>query len=546
MSAPSFRKLLVAVAAATCAVLGLAAAGGAAPSTPTLVVWGDNSNDQLTYTSPARSVIPTPVQGGTGKCTTANLGQASGVAGGGFHSLALVKGGFVCGWGHRYYGQLGQGVLYGPPVFVATPSPVCRPTSPVSAACVNPANQFLNGATAVAAGGFHSMALLGAGNNLGLPAGTVVTWGQGNNGELGRGSVADSAAPVAVCTGPCTASGPFLTGATAISAGLYFNLALLGAPNSLGLPAGSVVAWGDNTYGELGIGPNTASPQSCTPGPSASTFCAQYPQQVLGIDPGCGGGPNSTGAIGAGPLLGVTAISAGQSQSLALLRNGHVCSWGDNAFGQLGIKDDGTIPTSPNGCVNNFLSTVRSCGWYAHEVRAPTNQQDCPAAGGAYLTGVTAISAGFFHDLALLNNSPGGGTVCGWGRNSAGELGIGASSPDSCSGSTPCSDEPIAVWGVGGIGLLGGVTAISAGGAGGAHSLAVVNPPYGAVGQVVAWGDNPNGELGIGTTTPSNTPALVCAPGPITVGPVACKGDLTNVTRGLDAAVNTFALALQN
>ena len=46
-----------------------------------------------------------------------------------------------------------------------------------------------------------------------------------------------------------------------------------------------------------------------------------------------------------------------------------------------------------------------------------------------YLSGVTAISAGFFHNLALVNNSPGGGTVCSWGRNSAGELGIGPSSP---------------------------------------------------------------------------------------------------------------------
>jgi alpha-tubulin suppressor-like RCC1 family protein len=543
---PIFRRLALAAAAVACAVLGLASAGGAASSTPTLVVWGDNSSDQLSYTSPARSVIPTPVQGGNVKCTTANLGLASAVGGGGNHSLALIKSGFVCGWGHSFYGQLGRGVFFGSPINV--PAPVCRPTSAVSGACINPANQFLQGATAIGGGGFHSMALLGTGNNLGLAAGTVVTWGQNNNGELGTGTVANSAAPVAVCLGPipCGAGGPFLSGVTAISAGLYFNLALLGPNNSMGLPPGSVVSWGDNTYGELGIGNNTASPNTCTPGPSSSTYCSQYPHQVMGIDKGCGGVPNSTGSIGPGPLFGVTAISAGQSQSLALVRGGNVCSWGDNAFGQLGIKNDGTVTTSPDGCVNNFLSTVRSCGWYAHMVRAPTYAQDCPSGGSSFLSGVTAISAGFFHNLALVNNSPGGGTVCSWGRNSAGELGIGPVSPDSCSGSTACSDEPIAVWGVGGLGLLGGVTAISAGGAGGAHSLAVVNPPYGAVGQVVAWGDNPNGELGIGTTTPSNTPALVCAPGPITVGPVACSGYLTGVTRGLDAAVNTFSLALQN
>ena len=302
------KTFLAAAAAAVLVVLGVASAGGAAGGTPTMVVWGDNSNQQLSYTAPGRSVIPTPVQGGVGKCDTASLGQAGAVAGGGFHTLALTKpgtpnGGFVCGWGHQFYGQLGRGTFGGSPVNV--PFPVCKPTTPISGVCQNAALIYLSGVTAIGAGGFHSMALLGANNTMGLAPGTVVTWGQNNNGELGNGSTANSSAPVAVCLAACTATGPFLSGAVAISAGLYFNLALLGAPNSMGLPAGSVVAWGDNTYGELGLGNNTASPQSCVPGPRRPRTARSSPCRCRA----------STRAAAAGPTAPARSARAPCSES---------------------------------------------------------------------------------------------------------------------------------------------------------------------------------------------------------------------------------------
>ena len=73
-------------------------------------------------------------------------------------------------------------------------------------------------------------------------------------------------------------------------------------------PAGAALAWGDNTYGELGNGTTTNSPVP------------------VAVDL-----PAGTRA---------TAIAAGYTQSLAVTSTGSVLAWGYNAHGELG---DGTI-----------------------------------------------------------------------------------------------------------------------------------------------------------------------------------------------------------
>src|SRR5437867_3742727 len=65
---------------------------------------------------------------------------------------------------------------------------------------------------------------------------------------------------------------------------------------------GTVSAWGDNSFGELGNGTNTAS---------------NTPMQVSGHS-------------------GVTAIAGGEPHGLALKSDGTVWAWGDNYQGQLG------------------------------------------------------------------------------------------------------------------------------------------------------------------------------------------------------------------
>jgi alpha-tubulin suppressor-like RCC1 family protein len=196
---------------------------------------------------------------------------------------------------------------------------------------------------------------------------------------------------------PVTVQG--LAGVQELSAGGRHELAVL--------PDGTVVAWGDDTFGQLGNGIVSSNGDS------------EAPATVAG-------------------LTGVTAVAAGEEHSLALLSNGTVMAWGDNHEGQLG---DGTTNTSA----------------------VPV-----PVSG---LTGVTAVAAGSLFSLALLSN----GRVMAWGQGDEGQLG---------DGSTKNSLVPAAVSG------LANVTAVAAGSR---HALALL-----ANGTAVAWGDNESGQLGDG------------------------------------------------
>jgi hypothetical protein len=142
-------------------------------------------------------------------------------------------------------------------------------------------------------------------------------------------------------------------------------------------------------------------------------------------------------------LAGVTAISAGDSHSVALRNNGTVWVWGGNFRAQLG-NGSSTGSATPN---------------------------PIPLTG---LNGVTAITAGYWHSLALWND----GTVRAWGANFSGQLGI---------LSTNQVMTPWPVW------ALNGVVAISAGEA---HSLALRND-----GTVRGWGSNCSGQIGNATVT---------------------------------------------
>jgi alpha-tubulin suppressor-like RCC1 family protein len=106
--------------------------------------------------------------------------------------------------------------------------------------------------------------------------------------------------------------------------------------------------------------------------------------------------------------------------------------------------------------------------------------------------GITAVSAGFAHSLALTNV----GGVKAWGNNGLGQLGDGTSTNSS----TPVDVS----------GLTSGVVSISAGLA---HSLALKSNCTGW-----AWGRNHYGQLGDGTITDRSTPVEVTGLMGISVG----------------------------
>jgi alpha-tubulin suppressor-like RCC1 family protein len=224
----------------------------------------------------------------------------------------------------------------------------------------------------------------------------------------------------------------------------------------------SVVGWGRNTAGQ--VGDNTWTNRS-TP----SRTCA-----VAATD------------CATSPLTSVAAIKGGGVHTVALRADGSVLSWGANFDGQLG-----------DGTTTSRYTPVPVCA---------VGATDCAATP---LTGVTAIAAGWDHNLALLSD----GTVVSWGRNYSGRLGDGTYTDRTtpvrvCAvGATDCAANP-----------LNGVVAIAAGSL---HSLALLGD-----GTVVAWGDNWNGQLGDGTSTGRHTPGPVCA-----VGTVDCAATpLTGVT----------------
>lgn len=174
-----------------------------------------------------------------------------------------------------------------------------------------------------------------------------------------------------------------------------------------------------------------------------------------------------------GPYLTeATAISDGFEVDLALLSDGNVMAWGRNITGAVG---DGTF-NGPSKCGEGNIPCSRT----PVPVCASGKEEPCPS--GPYLNEVTAVASGSTFALALLKN----GTVVAWGSNREGELGDGL---------TEFSDVPVAVSG------LSEVTAISAGGF---HAMALLKN-----GTVKTWGANFDGQLGNGTTTKSRVPVTV-------------------------------------
>jgi len=198
----------------------MAIAGGgfhslALKSDGTVWAWGNNGEAELgngTYTTIAPYGSAKPVQvlgpGGVGYLT-----GVTAIAAGGDHSLALKSDGTVWAWGNNGEGELGNGT---------------NATSSAPVQVLGSGGEgYLAGVTAIAAGGFHSLALKGDG--------TVWAWGLNYSGQLGNGRNTASNTPVQV---------NWISGVTAVAGGVLHSLALT--------TDGMVWAWGYNSFGELG------------------------------------------------------------------------------------------------------------------------------------------------------------------------------------------------------------------------------------------------------------------------------------------------------
>lgn len=282
-------------------------------STGAVLSWGSNAHLQLGEAAGlTRSATPVSVVTPPGTKITA-------VRAGCFHSLALTSAGQVLAWGANDLGQIGTGDTA---TEIGIPTTVKLPTGVRI--------------KAISAGNGHNLAL--------TTTGQILAWGFNNFGQLGDGTTKERDTPVPVALPPGTH-------VTAIAAGQDFSLAVTAS--------GRVLAWGSNSSGQLGDGTTT---QRDTPVPvhlPAGT-------RVRGVSGGCthtlalttagkllAWGDNSVGQLGTGSFVSrhrpvpvrlpqgatVTQVSAACLHSLALTSKGGVLAWGDDEVGQVGDGD---------------------------------------------------------------------------------------------------------------------------------------------------------------------------------------------------------------
>ncbi|MCX6014460.1 MAG: hypothetical protein NT020_02525 [Chloroflexales bacterium] len=198
----------------------------------------------------------------------------------------------------------------------------------------------------------------------------------------------------------------------------------------------TVKCWGDNNQGQLGLGDSTNR----------------------------GDSENEMGSILAAVALGsgrtAKAISAGLAYTCAILDNNSVKCWGNNDYGQLGQGDVDVRGDNSNDMGSNLLA-----------VDLGSNRT------------AKAISAGYWHTCAILDDD----TVKCWGRNDGGQLGL--DDADNRGDETgEMGDDLDTVY-------LGSGRTAKAIASGKAHTCALLDDN-----TLKCWGENDEGQLGLGDT----------------------------------------------
>jgi alpha-tubulin suppressor-like RCC1 family protein len=485
----------------------------------TLWAWGSNAFGQLGIGNSIDQNFPVQV-GADNDWVLASAGLN--------FCLALKSDGSLWAWGRNNFGQLGDGTTTNSnqPILIGTD------------------NDWID----IQAGFHHSIAI--------KADGTCWVWGDNLYGELGDGTNIDRDVPT------------LLAGHTnwrSISAGTNYTL---------GLKAdGTMWAWGRNDFGQLGDGANTHRNSPIQIGVGKYWIDAAsgglHSMAISADGTVWSWGNNSSGAYGNGnttsqlsPVQTSTvgfkpkAITAGYSSSFALKSDGSLWGWGYNNAGQLGI---GTF-TNQNvpvqiGSGNNW-SSVYANGSYTHAIKADgtlwawgENAYDQLGNGsggfGVYVPAPVQVGADNNWKYVASSLSTlrvfalkADGTLWGWGINSNGELGNGATdaltvptqlNPDNdwvavASGSSHTlalkANGTLWVWGIGSVGEFGNgndyeasIVPVQVGSdndwvcidAGQNHSLAIKSD-----GSLWTWGYNFSGQLGNGFAgTIVNTPVRI-------------------------------------
>ncbi|MFN8488979.1 MAG: Ig-like domain-containing protein [Caldilineaceae bacterium] len=436
--------------------------------------WGVNFYGQLGDGTTVDHLIPQDVNGLTSGVSAISAGQ--------FHTCALMTSGGIRCWGRNAYGQLGDGTL----TDRLTPVDVLG---------------LAGGVKAVTAGSFHSCALT---NSDGIKC-----WGSNFDGELGDGTTLQRLTPVDV-------SG-LTSGVDKVVAGNFHTCAVT--------VAGGLQCWGNNLAGQLGDGTQLSrltptavnglnSSIASVVISNADSSTASYTCAITTVGSVKCWGDNRFGQLGDGTVLAhltpvavnglsgaVSAIAAGEGHTCALITNGSVQCWGDNAFGELG---DGTKLNHLTPIVVSGLATSISglaLGRQHTCAVTTTNRMQCwgnnqngelgngfrsslssPSLVSSLGATVRRIAGGREHSCAVTNT----GNIACWGNNNKGQLG---------DGSQTSHFAPT---------IISGLANISSVTTGFDYSCAVTTS-----GAVKCWGNNAQGELGDGTTIDKASPVNV-------------------------------------
>jgi alpha-tubulin suppressor-like RCC1 family protein len=327
-----------------------------------------------------------------------------------------------------------------------------------------------------------------------------------------------------------------LRAATAISSNLS---------NIYALTAGGVVqSIGSNNYGQLGNQTFTAAQGAATVGGGLRNVVSieASGEYAMALDSGgtlYAWGADRFGQISGETPGGVTApklvktdfassiksVHEGLNQSFAVLTDGRLLGWGDNASGSLGTRDN--VPRSRpvlSGVSNvagvaagpDIAIALKRDGSVTRLTLQGANLEQ-PVAG---LSGISSVAAGGYVNLFFAVDSS--GRLFGWGDNRNGALGNGVRAE---------GESPVQA-----VTLPGPVDAVSTSGS---HTLVRLRD-----GRLFAWGVNSNGQLGDGTRVDRLSPVeinLAAASSTAAAGASSLAAGVVNsVVRLSDGGVATW------
>jgi len=353
-------------------VIKLAMGAAGVSEGPQLYAWGNNSFGQLGLGN--TTFHSSPVQ--VGLLSTWSTPFAVGG-----HAVVTDTSGKAFSFGRNHVGQLGLG-------------DVTNRSSPVQIGALTNWSKFGGGYS-------HRLAV--------KTDGTLWSWGNNQYGELGDGTPPISRKSSPAQVGSSTDWASVSTGTNAV--------------HSLAVKTGGTLwAFGDNDFGELGLG-NTTDRSS--------------PTQV-------------------GALTNWSKVATGRKHSAAIKTDGTLWTWGRNNYGQLGDSATPYYRSSPRqvGSGTNW-SSVSGGTYFTVAVKTDgtlwswgrNSSGELGLGNTTNYSSPKQIGSGTSWSLAICGASnvislKTDGTIWGWGRNQYGQLGLG----DTTNRSSPVQIGTISTW----------------------------------------------------------------------------------------------------